>query len=121
MLSNSCIDQFERVDLQLSVLTPYGGQWMQTSRSVFKDVDRHGGMAASASRPFPTVSLLLTLLFVVHLFAPLVEYPTDSELELNEVFVRFQFGVAFHGNHDASHCFRNLVIDLYLFIGGKAA
>ena len=88
MLSNSCIDQFERVDLQLGVLTPYGGQWMQTSRSVFKDVDRHGGMAASASRPFPTVSLLLTLLFVVHLFAPLVEYPTESELELNEVFVQ---------------------------------
>ena len=87
MLSNSCIDQFERVDLQLSVLTPYGGQWMQTSRSVFKEGDRQGGMAASNSRPFPTVSILLTLLFVIHLFSPVVQYPLESDTELNEVLV----------------------------------
>ena len=44
-------------------------------------------MAAASSRPFPTVSILLTLLFVVHLFSPLVEYPVESDNELDEVFV----------------------------------
>lgn len=44
-------------------------------------------MAAAASRPFPIVSLLLTFLFVVHLFSPLVQYPTESGLEFNENIV----------------------------------
>ena len=60
---------------------------MQTSRSVFKEGDRQGGMAAANSRPFPTVSILLTLLFVIHLFSPVVQYPLESDTELNEVLV----------------------------------
>ena len=88
MMSNSRIGRYERDDLLLGVMTPYGGQWMQTSRSVFKDVDRHGGMAAEANRPFPTVSLLLSLLFVVHLFSPLVQYSPEPETELNEVMIQ---------------------------------
>ena len=44
-------------------------------------------MAAAASRPFPTVSLLLSLLFVVHLFSPLVQHPMESEAELNDLLV----------------------------------
>ena len=73
--------------LQFVVMTPYGGQWMQSSRSVFKEAGRQGCMAAAASRPFPIVSLLLTFLFVVHLFSPLVQYPTESGLEFNENIV----------------------------------
>ena len=61
---------------------------MQTSTSVFKDADRQGGMAASAGRTFPTVSLLLSLLFVVHLFSPLVQPPIDSEVELNNILTQ---------------------------------
>ena len=44
-------------------------------------------MAAAASRTFPTVSLLLSLLFVVHLFSPLVQHPMESEVELDGFLV----------------------------------
>ena len=44
-------------------------------------------MAASGSRPFPTISLLLTLLFVAHLFSPFMQNPSDSESELNEILI----------------------------------
>ena len=60
---------------------------MQTSRSVFNEGNRQGGMAASDSRPFPTVSLLLTLLFVVHLFSPLIQNPVESDSELSDFLV----------------------------------
>lgn len=45
-------------------------------------------MAAAASRTFPTVSLLLSLLFVVHLFSPLVQHPLESEDELTDLLVQ---------------------------------
>ena len=45
-------------------------------------------MAAAASRTLPTVSLLLSLLFVVHLFSPLVQHPLESEMELNDLLVQ---------------------------------
>ena len=44
-------------------------------------------MAASASRSFPTVSLLLSLLFLVHLFSPMVQPMNGNEDSLEELLV----------------------------------
>jgi len=44
-------------------------------------------MAAAASRTFPTVSLLLSLLFIVHLFSPMVQHPMESEAELDDLLI----------------------------------
>ena len=44
-------------------------------------------MAASASRSFPTVSLLLSLLFLIHLFSPMVQPLNENEDSLEEPLV----------------------------------
>jgi hypothetical protein len=44
-------------------------------------------MAASASRSFPTVSLLLSLLFLIHLFSPMVQPLNENEDSLEELLV----------------------------------
>jgi|TARA_B100001094_G_scaffold180854_1_gene175239 hypothetical protein len=41
-------------------------------------------MAETASRPFPAITLLLTVLFLVHLFSPLVENPTSEKIDLQD-------------------------------------
>ena len=45
-------------------------------------------MAAAASRTFPTVSVLLSLLFLVHLFSPLVQHPLESDADFNDLLVQ---------------------------------
>jgi len=44
-------------------------------------------MAASASRSFPTVSLLLSLLFLIHLFSPMVQPMNENEDSLAELLL----------------------------------
>ena len=45
-------------------------------------------MAGTASRPFPAIALLLTALFLIHLFSPLIENPATEDFEFNDSIVQ---------------------------------